>query len=95
MADNLLDEFEATGWPISQQSFNLLLGEMVEGGADTSSASILTLILAWVLCPDVQKKARAEIDAVCGTDRSPQWSDFDQLPYVNQIVKEGLRWRPV
>jgi len=67
----------------------------VEGGADTSSASILTLILAWVLWPEVQKKARAEIDAICGTERSPNWSDFEQLPYVNQIVKEGLRWRPV
>lgn len=95
MADKLLDEFNASGWPIGQQSFNQLLGEMAEGGADTSSASILTLILAWVIWPDVQTKARNELDAVCGTERTPQWSDFERLPYVNQIVKEGLRWRPV
>jgi len=27
--------------------------------------------------------------------RSPTWSDFNQMPYVNCIVKEGMRWRPV
>jgi cytochrome P450 len=24
----------------------------------------------------------------------PQWADFDKLPYVNAIIKEGMRWRP-
>jgi cytochrome P450 len=27
--------------------------------------------------------------------RSPTWSDFNDIPYVNAIVKEGMRWRPV
>lgn len=95
MADDLIDQFDASEWPISQLSFNLLLGEMVEGGADTSAASLRTLILALVAYPECQKKAQEQIDAVCGTQRSPNWSDFDRLPYVNMLVKEGLRWRPV
>lgn len=68
---------------------------MVEGGADTTAGSIRTLILALVAFPDIQKKAQAEIDKVCGITRSPQWSDFAELPYINMIVKEGLRWRPM
>jgi cytochrome P450 len=24
----------------------------------------------------------------------PQWADFNKLPYVNSIIKEGMRWRP-
>ena len=45
--------------------------------------------------PDLQKKAQAEIDEVVGEDRTPQWSDYGKLPYVSQVVKESMRWRPV
>lgn len=27
--------------------------------------------------------------------RMPVWDDFNDLPYINCIVKEGLRWHPV
>ncbi|PVH69785.1 cytochrome P450 [Cadophora sp. DSE1049] len=93
--DSLLDQYEKSGWPLSQHGFNNLMGEFIEGGADTTAAQLLTLILAFALYPDVQKRARAEIDAVCGTERSPLWSDFAQMPYINCIIKEGMRWRPV
>lgn len=42
-----------------------------------------------------QPRAHAEIDAVIGEDQSPRWEDFSKLPYVNMIIKEGHRWRPV
>jgi cytochrome P450 len=71
------------------------MGELVEGGADTTAAQILTLILAFAMYPKVQEKARKEIDLCCGSDRSPLWTDFSQIPYINCIVKEGMRWRPV
>lgn len=95
--DNLLDEYEEKGWPgsISQHAFTNLMGEIVEGGADTTAAQLLTLVLAFALHPEVQKKAQVEIDKACGSGRSPRWDDFSKLPYVNCIVKEGMRWRPV
>ncbi|KAK7897444.1 hypothetical protein LTR67_005333 [Exophiala xenobiotica] len=93
--DVLLDEYDKKGMPFSKHGFDNLMGELVEGGADTTAAQLLTLILAFGLYPKVQEKARKELDAVCGTDRAPLWSDFDQLPYINCIVKEGMRWRPV
>ena len=40
-------------------------------------------------------RAQTEIDAAIGEDRSPQWSDFSKLPYINMIIKESHRWRPV
>ena len=40
-------------------------------------------------------RAHAEIDAAIGEDRSPRWSDFSKLPYINMIIKESHRWRPV
>lgn len=95
IVDTLLDGYEKKGSPFTDHGFNNLMGELIEGGADTTAAQLLTLVLAFGLHPEVQKKARAEIDAVCGTSRAPLWSDFDKLPYINCIVKEGMRWRPV
>ncbi|KAL8866064.1 MAG: hypothetical protein Q9174_006514 [Haloplaca sp. 1 TL-2023] len=96
IADRLLDDYYAKGFPMSQHATNNLLGELVEGGADTTAAQLLTMVLAFAKNPDVQKKARAEIDPVCGARRSPDWSqDFQKVPYVNAVVKEGMRWRPV
>ena len=46
------------------------------------------------LYPDAQRKAQAEIDAVIGTDRLPDFEDRDQLPYVMALCNEVLRWMP-
>ncbi|KAJ0302117.1 hypothetical protein Brms1b_012143 [Colletotrichum noveboracense] len=95
--DGLLDEYEQKGWPasISQHAFTNLMGEIIEGGADTTAAQLLTLILAFALHPEIQRKAQAEIDEICGSERSPRWDDFEKMPYINCIVKEGMRWRSV
>ena len=58
------------------------------------SASI-SLFLAMALYPEVQAKARSEIDQVIGTNRLPSYKDRDSLPYLNALVKEVLRWNPV
>ena len=51
--------------------------------------------LAMALYPEVQKKAQAEINAVIGNNRLPDFGDRDALPYINAIVKEAMRWQPV
>ena len=47
------------------------------------------------LYPEVQKKAQAEIDAVVGPDRLPEFEDRPSLPYINAVIKELLRWHLV
>ena len=47
------------------------------------------------LYPDVQKKAQAEIDAVVGPNRLPDFHDRSSLPYINAVVKESSRWNLV
>ncbi len=44
---------------------------------------------------EVQAKAQAELDAVVGPSRLPEYSDQGSLPYINALVKELLRWRSV
>lgn len=63
--------------------------------ASQSVSSISTFILAMCNYPEVQAKAQAEIDAAVGADRLPDFSDRENLPYVNAIILETLRWHPV
>lgn len=92
--DRKIDDYEKSGFPMSQHAFDNLFGELLEAGADTTANHILTLILAFAKYPEVQRKARLEIDEVCGAERAPLFSDFYKLPYINACVKEGMRWRP-
>ncbi|KAF8555762.1 cytochrome P450 [Imleria badia] len=43
----------------------------------------------------VWKRAQAEIDSVVGMDRLPEFDDRPSLQYVDAIIRELLRWRPV
>ena len=47
------------------------------------------------LYPDVQEKARAEIQHVCGNTRLPEIADMGSLPYTVALVHEVLRWHVV
>ncbi|KEP50811.1 cytochrome P450 family protein [Rhizoctonia solani 123E] len=65
------------------------------GGTDTSATALLNFIAAMALYPDVQEKAQQELDTVLGSGVLPAISDRDRLPYINNVVLEVLRWRPV
>lgn len=91
--DNLLDQQEKL--QLNRNQLKFLCGVLLEGGTDTASSAILSFIHAMIKYPHVQTKAQQEIDSVIGEDRSPPWSDYAKLPYVSQVVKETLRWRPV
>ncbi|KAJ6525732.1 cytochrome P450 [Mycena capillaripes] len=70
-------------------------GGLYAGGSHSTVASLMTFILTMVLHPEVQKKAQAELNAVIGPDRLPLFSDRSTLPYIDCILQELLRWRPV
>lgn len=59
-----------------------------------SVSSLATFVLAMCNYPEVQAKAQAEIDAVVGTDCLPDFNDRENLPYVNAVILETLRWHP-
>ena len=52
-------------------------------------------LLAMVLYPDIQRRAQAEIDEVVGRDHAPTFGDRARMPYLEALVREVLRWRPV
>ncbi|KAG2156377.1 cytochrome P450 [Suillus clintonianus] len=63
--------------------------------SDTTTSTLTVFLLAMVLNPEVQAKAQAEIDRVVGKDRLPDFDDRPAMPYVDAILRETLRWRPV
>lgn len=51
--------------------------------------------LAMTVYPEVQVKAREEVDRVVGSHRLPTLDDRASLPYVEAVVKECFRWHPI
>ena len=50
--------------------------------------------MAMALNRDKQRLAQEEIDRVIGTERLPTINDRPNLPYVNALIKEVMRWNP-
>ena len=48
-----------------------------------------------IVHPEVQGKIQAEVDAVIGRSRLPDFSDKENLPYVKAVCKELIRWHPI
>lgn len=48
-----------------------------------------------MLYPTVLQRAQEELKRVVGDDRLPGFADRANLPYINAIVKETLRWEGV
>lgn len=42
--------------------------------------------------PAVMSKAQSELDRIVGRDRIPEFNDRDNLPYINALISETLRF---
>ncbi|KAF5343048.1 hypothetical protein D9758_011153 [Tetrapyrgos nigripes] len=80
---------------LSTTEASWLSGALFMAGSETTAGALTIFILAMRLYPNVMEKAQAEIDAVVGRDRLPTFEDRDHLPYIQAIVEEVLRWRPI
>lgn len=63
--------------------------------ADTIVITLTAFTAAMVMYPDVQRKAQEELNRVVGPNRLPTFDDRKDLPYINALVKETLRWWPI
>jgi len=64
-------------------------------GGETIQSALTLFLFALALHPAVQKRARQDIDRVVGSDRLPGLEDRPSLPYIDAIIRECLRWRPI
>lgn len=80
------EEVEAIMW-----SATTLYG----AGADTTVITLTAFTLAMIRFPEAQRRAQEEIDRVIGKDRLPVLDDRENLPYVDALIKETIRWWPI
>lgn len=50
---------------------------------------------AMILFPDIQKKGQESVDRVTGGKRLPEYGDQESLPYIQALIREVVRWRPL
>ncbi|KAF3140142.1 hypothetical protein TWF594_006530 [Orbilia oligospora] len=62
------------------------------GGSDTTVAAMNNFFLAMSLNLEIARKAQEEIDTVVGTHRLPTFQDRPNLPYLEAVLTESLRW---
>ncbi|KAK0383012.1 hypothetical protein NLU13_8928 [Sarocladium strictum] len=72
------------------------LGILADAGLDTSTVALDWFLVAWILTGSTWAvKAQRILDEVVGKDRMPGFEDRPRLAYIDAIVSETLRWRPV
>ncbi|XP_062224068.1 cytochrome P450 98A1-like isoform X2 [Phragmites australis] len=71
-----------------------LLWDMITAGMDTTVISVEWAMAELVRNPRVQEKLQEELDRVIGHDRVLLETDFQNLPYLQAVVKESLRLHP-
>ncbi|KAL9561771.1 hypothetical protein ACKAV7_014033 [Fusarium commune] len=81
--------------PIPEIDLAFTLATSVQGGIETSTRTMLWLFIAAKANKDFMKRAHAVLDAVVGRDRLPRFSDRSSLSYIDAIISELLRWRPI
>jgi cytochrome P450 len=84
---------EAPNYKLHPLEISNLAANPLGAGADTSSSTLVTAVLAMRAFPSTLLPAWEELDRVVGHSRSPTL--LDDLPYLRAFVKEVFRWRSV
>ncbi|XP_010514626.1 PREDICTED: cytochrome P450 705A5-like [Camelina sativa] len=96
MMDLLLEAFrdEHAEYKISRKQIKSLFVEIFLGGTDTSAQTVQWIMAELINKPSIIEKIREEIDSVVGKTRLIKETDLPKLPYLQVVVKEGLRMHP-
>ncbi|KAJ5969286.1 hypothetical protein N7501_005534 [Penicillium viridicatum] len=87
------EKYSEDGVPDLDLAFTLATS--IQGGMETSPRQLLWLFIAALHQPSFMSRAHALLDEVVGRDRLPQFSDRSGLAFIDAIMHELFRWRPI
>jgi hypothetical protein len=62
-------------------------GAMIEAGSETTSAMLNNALIGMLSNPSTIDAAHEELDRVVGRERTPNFDDEKELPYIRGIIK--------
>ncbi|KAJ7590411.1 cytochrome P450 [Mycena floridula] len=80
--------------PVNEQLVQDVLATAYSG-SEVVVTVLLSFVLAMVQNPSVMKKAQAAVDEAVGSDRIPDLDDYHSIPYIDALVMEVIRWKPI
>jgi len=80
--------------PVSDKEMINNLTTLILAGHDTTATALTVAMYYMAINPDVQAKARAEVDEVLGQDPYPSLQQQKNLPYLMSVVREVQRLYP-
>ncbi|XP_060886707.1 steroid 17-alpha-hydroxylase/17,20 lyase [Labrus mixtus] len=69
--------------------------EAFGAGVETTSTTLLWILAYLLHHPEVQERVQKELDDNVGSERPVCMSDRSRLPYLDCVINEGMRIRPV
>jgi len=90
----ILEQLEEMEEATDDEDLKGAAATMFGAGEATTWTTLSIFILNMVLHPECQAKAQKEIDSVVGGARLPEFGDREDLPFVEGILQETLRWNP-
>ncbi|KAM4714028.1 cytochrome P450 17A2 [Anableps anableps] len=69
--------------------------EAFGAGVETTSTTLLWILAYLLHHPEVQDHVQRELDESVGNERAVSVSDRGRLPYLDCVINEGMRIRPV
>ncbi|XP_075941100.1 cytochrome P450 17A2 [Anarhichas minor] len=69
--------------------------EAFGAGVETTSTTLLWILVYLLHHPEVQERVQKELDEQVGSERAVCTSDRGRLPYLDCVINEGMRIRPV
>ncbi|CAH8382604.1 unnamed protein product [Eruca vesicaria subsp. sativa] len=85
---------ENAEYKITRNHIKSFCVDLLFAGTTTPALPIQWILAEIINCPKTLERLRGELDSVVGTTRLIQETDLPNLPYLQAVVKEGLRLHP-
>uniref|UniRef100_A0A4W4E2N9 Steroid 21-hydroxylase n=1 Tax=Electrophorus electricus TaxID=8005 RepID=A0A4W4E2N9_ELEEL len=95
LLDALLNGQRVSAGDITDDHVLMTAAEAFGAGVETTSTTLLWTVAFLLHHPQVQKRLHAELDEHVGRDRPPALSDRPNLPFLESVLCEVMRIRPV